>query len=464
MDLDVADANRQGDEAFRQHDFMAAIDFYTHGIVLDPQNPDLYADRSEALLAVGSLEDAVGDAQMHITHRPTNGTGYLRLAAALHALGRVGDAIGAIRVGLEADPTNDQLTLELAARQPPPERISDFLHPELFVDPGHPFVQAVSRDRKSISRYHRDPVLLRLVHTLAERALPPPPKKTGAAETRSSETDSRVRPVFTPPPDRAALRKKAVLLYKQGRWSECIEVCREIVGKFPQDIDSAARAWHLMASAQVQLGDLDVACRSLNESLFVKDNPQVARELIRLQSLSRAQRSAEYEDPAKAGKAASQAQFLFEQRKFPEALQAFREAIRRAPKEAAYFAMRALAFQEVGELDLALRDCDAALRINPRFVDAIRRKGEIHLKFGDLARARAAFSRVFEVEPGDEHAAEALQAIAEQIAAQRAAAQEEGAPQNDAGAALEADRVGLPQGEDQQGEFDPETAGKSWVS
>jgi tetratricopeptide (TPR) repeat protein len=112
--------------------------------------------------------------------------------------------------------------------------------------------------------------------------------------------------------------------------------------------------------------------------------------------------------------------------------------------------MRALAFGELGELELALRDCDAALRINPKFVEAIRRKGDIHLKFGDLARARGAFSHVLEIEPGDEHAAEALQAIA----AQRATAQEEVQRQNELGTAPEVEQALQPV--DQQGGFDPD--------
>ena len=78
----------------------------------------------------------------------------------------------------------------------------------------------------------------------------------------------------------------------------------------------------------------------------------------------------------------------------------YTKAIKLDPQAAEAYINRSVAYESMGELDLALRDLDTALDIEPRF-EAHHNRGNVHYKKGDYDRAIRDYAKALELDPGN---------------------------------------------------------------
>ena len=95
----VDSAKAKGNACMSSKDFMGAVEWYTKGIQLDPNNHVLYSNRSAAYLSAGKGDEALSDATKCIELNATWPKGYCRKGAALQFLGRFDDAIAVFEDG-----------------------------------------------------------------------------------------------------------------------------------------------------------------------------------------------------------------------------------------------------------------------------------------------------------------------------------------------------------------------------
>jgi tetratricopeptide (TPR) repeat protein len=96
---------------------------------------------------------------------------------------------------------------------------------------------------------------------------------------------------------------------------------------------------------------------------------------------------------------------------YHSAIAAYSRAIRRAPNDYAWaYANRGRAYLRIGDLDEALRDFNAAIRLDPRYGDFYYRRGNAHWYLGDYVRAQDDYDRALRYDPRhiDAHIARGL--------------------------------------------------------
>ena len=85
---------------------------------------------------------------------------------------------------------------------------------------------------------------------------------------------------------------------------------------------------------------------------------------------------------------------------YAAAIARYAEAIELDPHVAEVYINRGAAYESTGELDLALRDLDAALDIESRS-DAYHNRGNVHFKKGDYGRAIRDYGEALKLDPGN---------------------------------------------------------------
>ncbi|XVE58454.1 hypothetical protein DITRI_Ditri04bG0170700 [Diplodiscus trichospermus] len=95
----ASDLETRAKEAFIDDHFELAVDLYSQAIQLNPKNPELYADRSQANIKLNNLPEAVADANKAIELDPSMSKAYLRKAMACMKLEEYQTAKAALETG-----------------------------------------------------------------------------------------------------------------------------------------------------------------------------------------------------------------------------------------------------------------------------------------------------------------------------------------------------------------------------
>jgi len=103
----------EGNEAYKKKDYLKAVNLYTSGIKLDPENHVLFSNRAAAHLANGDHKKALEDANQAVKLNSTWPKAYIRKAQALSKLGKHSSATNAYEDALLYDKDNQLLKKEL---------------------------------------------------------------------------------------------------------------------------------------------------------------------------------------------------------------------------------------------------------------------------------------------------------------------------------------------------------------
>lgn len=76
----------------------------------------------------------------------------------------------------------------------------------------------------------------------------------------------------------------------------------------------------------------------------------------------------------------------------------YNEAIKRNPKDAKLFRNRAQCYSKLMEFQLALKDCDEAIKIDPTFVKAYVQKGATLVVLKEPGKAMSAYAKAIELD------------------------------------------------------------------
>ncbi|KAL0905509.1 hypothetical protein M5K25_023933 [Dendrobium thyrsiflorum] len=105
------DLEKKAKEAFVDDNFELAVDLYAQALDLDPKSADLYADRAQANIKLGSFTEAVADANKAIELDSSMVKAYLRKGNACMKLEEYQTAKAALTAGLSLAPGDSRFNL-----------------------------------------------------------------------------------------------------------------------------------------------------------------------------------------------------------------------------------------------------------------------------------------------------------------------------------------------------------------
>jgi len=206
--------------------------------------------------------------------------------------------------------------------------------------------------------------------------------------------------------------------FEQKDFDGCIETCRkgiEIGRDVKADFKIVAKSYARMGSAQAKQGKLDEAIRSYEDSLMENRDPGVEKQLKALQKQKKLAAEKEYLSPELAEKAREEGNELFKAGKYPAAIEKYSDAMKRDPTSALPYSNRAACYQKLMEWQLALKDAETCVTMDPKYLKGWSRKGSIHLYLKEFHKSMDCYNMVLELDPTNADAKHNLELVVQKI-------------------------------------------------
>lgn len=192
-------------------------------------------------------------------------------------------------------------------------------------------------------------------------------------------------------------------------YQKCIAECEKAieVGRDNQaDFKLVAKAYARMANAYTKIEQYDKAKLFYEKSLTEHRTPDTVTRLSEVQKILKEQERKAYLNADLALEEKEKGNDCFKKGDYPGAIQHYNEAIKRNPEDARVFSNRAACYTKLLEFQLALKDCEECIRLDPTFLKGHIRKANVLFAMKEYTRASSAFQKILELDPGNQEARE----------------------------------------------------------
>ncbi|RNF26824.1 stress-induced protein sti1 [Trypanosoma conorhini] len=168
------------------------------------------------------------------------------------------------------------------------------------------------------------------------------------------------------------------VIFEKGEYEACVEKCEEALEHGREhrcDYTVLAKLMTREALCLQRLKRFDEAIALFKKALVEHRNPDT---LAKLNACEKEKERAEIEaylNPELALQKKEEGNAFFKSDKFPEAVEAYTEAIKRNPEEHTTYSNRAAAYLKLGAYSQALADSEKCISLKPEFVKAHARRG-----------------------------------------------------------------------------------------
>nr|CCC90597.1 putative stress-induced protein sti1 [Trypanosoma congolense IL3000] len=452
--MDAAELKDKGNKEFTSGRYTEAAQLFTQAIALDPSNHVLYSNRSGCYAALHDYPKALTDAEKCVSLKPDWVKGYVRQGAALHGLRRYGEAAAAYKKGLELDPSNSACTEgiksvekdEVASMMQNPfarlftpeavKKIQSHRRLSLFMmQPDYVrMIDEVIKNPSNCQQYMKDQRFMETVMVLSgvnipmeeeeeeERHKPEPPKKaeeqkSAPAAELSAEAKEALRvkeegnalykqrkfdealekynrALELDPTNTVYLLNVTAVIFEKGDYEACAKKCEEALEHGREnrcDYTVVAKLMTRQALCFQRLKRFDDAIGLFKKALVEHRNPDTLAKLNACEKEKAKFEAEAYINPEIAQAKKDEGNELFKQDRFPEAVTAYTESIKRNPKEHTTYSNRAAAYLKLGAYNEALADAEKCIEIKPDFVKAHARRGHAYFWTKQYNKAMQAY-------------------------------------------------------------------------
>jgi len=204
---------------------------------------------------------------------------------------------------------------------------------------------------------------------------------------------------------------KAACFFEEGKFDECIEVCKQAVDvgrEHRSDFKMIAKAYTRIGNAYLKKGEKKEALAAFAKSLSEHRDWELVQKHTKLQKEIKEEEQNAYLNPELAEEEKVKGNEAFKKGDYPTAIKHYNEAIKRDPKNHVIYSNRAACYSKLMEFQRAVDDCDASIKLDPTFLKAWIRKGAALLAMHEYSRALKAYEEALMIDPSNHEAREGL--------------------------------------------------------
>ncbi len=220
------------------------------------------------------------------------------------------------------------------------------------------------------------------------------------------------------PTNMTFISNKAAVYFTSKKYDECIEACKEAVevGKANRaPFEDRAKALTRCAKAYQKKGDLTNAIE-MCKSAQLESYDKATQRLMKTMELEKRQKDAlDYQDDDKAEEAKQTGNTHFRNKEYGKAVEAYEEAVKRAPKNATIRNNLAAALCKIMDFNGAKREIEVALDLDPKYVKAWARKADIEVLMKENHKALESYKKGLELDPSNAVCKEGLRKVTAMI-------------------------------------------------
>merc|ERR1719198_37753 len=220
----------------------------------------------------------------------------------------------------------------------------------------------------------------------------------------------------------------AAVFFEQKKFDECIEKCKKAieVGRAAYaDYKVVAKSFARIGNAYKAMDKLDEAKRAYEDSLM-EDRVEDVEKRLKTLSKEMAKRATEaYVNPELAEAARQEGNELFKRAQvendislYAKAIEKYGDTMKRNPKDHVPYSNRAACYQKLMEWQLALKDAETCVGMEPTFVKGWSRKAGIHFYLKEYHKAMDVYNKIIELEPENEEAKRGLEQVVAMVNSQ----------------------------------------------
>ncbi|OSX71711.1 hypothetical protein BU14_0507s0009 [Porphyra umbilicalis] len=202
----------------------------------------------------------------------------------------------------------------------------------------------------------------------------------------------------------AALINRAAVKLDQGDYAAAEADCRAAIEANKErhlraDFKLIARAHGRIGTSRLRAGDLPGAITAFESSLVEFNDPKINEQLLTTRRALKKQEEEAYISPELSAAAREEGNTAFRVKDFPAAIKCYSEAIKRNPTDPVAYSNRAAAYTKLGEFPMAMKDCEACLAIDGKYMKAWSRKGAIHFFMKEYHKCLDVYQQGLAIDP-----------------------------------------------------------------
>uniref|UniRef100_A0A7S4EFH0 Hsp70-Hsp90 organising protein n=2 Tax=Pseudo-nitzschia australis TaxID=44445 RepID=A0A7S4EFH0_9STRA len=214
------------------------------------------------------------------------------------------------------------------------------------------------------------------------------------------------------------LLNKAAVYFTMKKYDDCIEECNKSLAVGKENMapfEDRAKAYTRCAKAYQKKGDLANAIEMCKSSQLESYNKETQRLLKSMELEKKKKDKLDYQDDAKAQEAKQRGNDFFREKKFPDAIKEYEEAVKRAPNDAAIRNNLSAALTKIMDFNGAKVQVEKALELDPKYTKAWGRKGDVEMAFKEYHKAMESYKKGLQIDPTNAACKDGLQKVTMQI-------------------------------------------------